>query len=76
MYVVDSPKRQEEAVNTGRQSPNFFDQFYGLFYMPTGTQDRWLDVPFEGQLGFIGAQSGVRVIFTQDRDTMAHYKKI
>ena len=21
MYVVDSPKRQEEAMNTGRQSP-------------------------------------------------------
>ena len=26
MYVVDSPKRQEEAMNTGRQSPSSFRQ--------------------------------------------------
>ena len=26
MYVVDSPKRQGEAMNTGRQSPSSFRQ--------------------------------------------------
>ena len=26
MYVMDSPKRQEEAMNTRRQSPSFFQQ--------------------------------------------------
>ena len=26
MYAVDSPKRQGEAMNTGRQSPSSFQQ--------------------------------------------------
>ena len=41
-YVVDTPKRQKEAMNTGRQSPSSFDKCHGLFYLPTGTRDRRL----------------------------------
>ena len=30
MHVVDSPKRQEEAMNTSKQSPGSFDKCHGL----------------------------------------------
>ena len=49
-YVMDCPKRQEEAMNTERQSPSFFDRRHGLFYVLTGTQDRQLNVPSKGKL--------------------------
>ena len=45
--VADSPKRQEEAMNTGRQFPCSFRQGHGLFYVPTGKRDRRLNVPSE-----------------------------
>ena len=50
MYVVDSPKRQGEAMNTGDNPLALFDKCHGLFYMSTGTRDRRLNVPSEGQL--------------------------
>ena len=57
-YVVDSPKRQKDAMNTGRQPPAifnkchglFFNRCHGLFYVPTGTRDGRLNVPSEGHL--------------------------
>ena len=48
---MDSQKRQEEEVmNTGRQSSCSFQQVYGLFYVPTETQDQQLNIPTRGQL--------------------------
>ena len=32
-----SPKRQEEAINTGRRTLALFDMCHGLFYVPTET---------------------------------------
>ena len=47
-YVVDSMKRQEEAITPGDNPLALFDKCHGLFYVPTGTQDRRLNVSSEG----------------------------
>ena len=38
-YVMDSLKRQEEAMNTRDNPLALFDKCYGLFYVPIETQE-------------------------------------
>ena len=55
MYVIDSPKRQEEAINNGKKSPSSFHKCHGLFYLPTRAGNQRLNVTSEGQIWFIVA---------------------
>ena len=62
MYVVDSPKRRNEAMNTGRQSPSSFRQvswFILLADRDTGHGTDGLTSPPKDSGWFIGAQSGL-----------------
>ena len=45
MYVMDSPKRQEEAMNIGRQSPSSFRQVSCFILCVDRAGDRQLNVP-------------------------------
>ena len=49
--VCNGQSKQAGGGRTpGDNSLPLFDKCYGLFYVPTGTRDRHLNVPSEGQL--------------------------
>ena len=43
-------KRQDKAMTPGDNPSALSDKCHGLFYVPTGTEDRQLNVPSQRQL--------------------------
>ena len=46
--MLDNPKGRNETMNTGVNPLALFEKCHGLFYVPTKTRDRELNVPSEG----------------------------